>query len=136
MEKEDEEVPILLELQPQTETETDVDNEDEFTTNGHSKGVGWSSPLGYVRQFLKWMAIMKDTFGGPFVVFVMIVYGVTQGFAKAMKHLVSNYYWKDVQKMQPVYAQSFMVLFSSALLSIFHFFLAEHPFFFGYNNLK
>ncbi|KAH9291036.1 hypothetical protein KI387_044165 [Taxus chinensis] len=106
MEKEDEAVPILSELQAQRKPETDV------ASSRNSYSYRCCNPWGVVKQFLKWIAVMRDAFGGPFVGFVMIVYGVSQGYEEGMKRLVSNYYWKDVQKMQPASTQSFMALSS------------------------
>ncbi|XP_057871909.2 probable folate-biopterin transporter 6 isoform X2 [Cryptomeria japonica] len=121
MEKEDEAIPILLELKDQVKTGIDIassssssssynDNENEFTQGRHLGGWKYTSPWEVVKHFWQWFAVMRETFGVPFLGVVMIVYGVSQGYGETVKGLATNYYWRDVQKMQPASTQAFMAL--------------------------
>ncbi|XP_059069508.1 probable folate-biopterin transporter 6 isoform X1 [Cryptomeria japonica] len=114
MKEEEEAIAILVNV-PVTEEERETDvlnsscNENEVTSVRH-----WSevvcSPWEFVKSFLQWFAVMREAFGGPFLGVVMVVYGVSQGYAETMKRLATNYYWRDVQKMQPASTQVLMAL--------------------------
>lgn len=68
------------------------------------------SPWRVVKDLISWFVVMREAFGTPFLVVVMIVYGVSQGYGGQMKRLATNYYWKDVLKMQPASTQAFTAL--------------------------
>eukprot|EP00249_Psilotum_nudum_P014076 c24652_g1_i1 orf=228-1754(+) len=61
----------------------------------------------FVMDLYRWFRVMREAFGAPFLAVVIIVYGISQGYAGTMKTLASNYYWKDVQKLQPASTQAF-----------------------------
>ncbi|KAK9279121.1 hypothetical protein L1049_012796 [Liquidambar formosana] len=46
-----------------------------------------------------------------FVFGVVLVYGISQGFSGAFFRVVSDYYWKDVQKVQPSAVQLYVGLY-------------------------
>ncbi|PKA49403.1 putative folate-biopterin transporter 6 [Apostasia shenzhenica] len=46
-----------------------------------------------------------------FVVGIFLVYGLSQGFAGSFFRVVSDFYWKDVQKMQPSAVQMYVGLY-------------------------
>lgn len=101
-------VPILVkELQGHGDSAVDVvsncsEKEEEATRRGL-----WS-PWRVVKDLISWFVVMREAFGAPFLGVVMIVYGVSQGYAGTMKLLATNYYWRDVLKMQPASTQAFM----------------------------
>ncbi|XP_024517338.1 probable folate-biopterin transporter 6 isoform X1 [Selaginella moellendorffii] len=59
-----------------------------------------------------WIGQLRAAFGAPFLAVVMIVYGVNQGYGESVKNMAINYYWKDVQKLQPSSTQAFQALSS------------------------
>ncbi|KAI5063223.1 hypothetical protein GOP47_0021770 [Adiantum capillus-veneris] len=61
----------------------------------------------YARHFYVWLRTLQNTFGAPFMAVVVIVYGVSEGYAGNVRHIAANYYWKDVQKLQPAESQAF-----------------------------
>ena len=65
----------------------------------------WNIP----KVFVGWLLRLKDSFGAPFMVVVIIVYGVSEGYVGTVRGLATNYYWKDVQKLQPASTQAFQV---------------------------
>ena len=83
-----------------------------------------------MKDLISWFVVMREAFGTPFLVVVMIVYGVIQGYGGKMKRLATNYYWKDVLKMQPASTQAFTVthFVSSCIHYVFLFFMATHFF--------
>ncbi|KAH9327040.1 hypothetical protein KI387_007218 [Taxus chinensis] len=115
MKEEEEAVPILVNVSRQdAEADTDIGiltSEIEVASGRQWSGVVYN-PCKYVKSFLQWFAVMREAFGGPFLGVVMIVYGVSQGYAETMKQLATNYYWRDVQKMQPASTQIFMAVSS------------------------
>jgi hypothetical protein len=49
--------------------------------------------------------------GATFVAGVVLVYGLSQGFAGSFFRVASDYYWKDVQRVQPATVQFLSVFF-------------------------
>lgn len=62
------------------------------------------------REFHLWIKTLKEAFGAPFLVVIIIVYGISQGYAGTVRSLAANYYWKDVQKLQPASSQAFQAI--------------------------
>ncbi|KAH9304613.1 hypothetical protein KI387_009017 [Taxus chinensis] len=63
---------------------------------------GW---LGYLWEPYVWLAMLARELHGSFVFGVVVVYGISQGLGGAFYRIVSEYYWKDVQMVQPSAAQ-------------------------------
>ncbi|KAG9455919.1 hypothetical protein H6P81_000427 [Aristolochia fimbriata] len=61
-----------------------------------------------VSQPLEWLRMLCKELNGSFVLGVVFVYGFSQGFAGSFFRVVSDYYWKDVQKVQPSTVQMFI----------------------------
>ncbi|KAH9304609.1 hypothetical protein KI387_009013 [Taxus chinensis] len=61
--------------------------------------------VGYLREPYVWLAMLARELQGSFVFGVVVVYGVSKGLGGAFLHIVSEYYWKDVQTVQPSAAQ-------------------------------
>ncbi|CAI5478650.1 unnamed protein product [Closterium sp. Yama58-4] len=68
-----------------------------------------SSPLHPLLSLHAWLRGLVASFGLPFVALVGVVYGVSEGYAGALYHFASQYYWMDVQRLQPASAQAYMV---------------------------
>lgn len=111
-EAEDEEALILVNVKVQQTEEREINCSEKEVTRSGRWSCGQNTPWGVVKRFLEWFAAIREAFGVPFIGVVIIVYGVSQGYAETMKRLATNYYWKDVQKMQPASTQLFMSLSS------------------------
>lgn len=62
-------------------------------------GAGWTpSPVAWFRMLVKELH-------WSFVLGVVATYGVSQGLGGGITRVASDYYWKDVQKVQPSAAQ-------------------------------
>ncbi|OAY71867.1 putative folate-biopterin transporter 6, partial [Ananas comosus] len=66
---------------------------------------------GLVAEPFRWVAMLCRELNATFVVGVVLVYGLSNGFAGSFFRVVSDYYWKDVQKAQPSAVQLFMGLY-------------------------
>ncbi|KAK1274757.1 putative folate-biopterin transporter 6 [Acorus gramineus] len=64
--------------------------------------------LDILNQPIQWLRMLCKELNPSFVVGVVLVYGLGQGFAGSFFRVVSDYYWKDVQKLQPSAVQMFM----------------------------
>nr|CAD1825610.1 unnamed protein product [Ananas comosus var. bracteatus] len=67
--------------------------------------------VGLVAEPFRWVAMLCRELNATFVVGVVLVYGLSNGFAGSFFRVVSDYYWKDVQKAQPSAVQLFMGLY-------------------------
>jgi len=52
-------------------------------------------------QPFEWIRMLCRELTASFVLGVVLVNGLSQGFAGSFFRVVTDYYWKDVQKMQP-----------------------------------
>ncbi|KAJ3677164.1 hypothetical protein LUZ60_002888 [Juncus effusus] len=52
-------------------------------------------------QPFKWLSMLCAELNPTFVFGVFLVYGLSQGFTGSFFRVVTDYYWKDVQKIQP-----------------------------------
>ncbi|XP_042417801.1 probable folate-biopterin transporter 6 [Zingiber officinale] len=59
----------------------------------------------------EWIRMLCRELNGSFVFGVVVVYGLSQGFASSFFRVVSDYYWKDVQRVQPSAVQFFIGLY-------------------------
>ncbi|KAG9455932.1 hypothetical protein H6P81_000440 [Aristolochia fimbriata] len=70
-----------------------------------------SSPEATPPLFLapvNWFKKLAQEMHWSFVFGVVVVYGVSQGMGGALSRVASDYYWKDVQKVQPSQTQFYM----------------------------
>ncbi|CAI5993983.1 unnamed protein product [Closterium sp. NIES-64] len=68
------------------------------------------APLHPLVALHAWLRGLVASFGLPFVALVGVVYGVSEGYAGALYHFASQYYWMDVQRLQPASAQAYMAV--------------------------
>ncbi|OEL21645.1 putative folate-biopterin transporter 6 [Dichanthelium oligosanthes] len=64
-----------------------------------------------VLEPVRWVRMLCRELGGTFVAGVVLVYGLSQGFAGSFFRVASDYYWKDVQRVQPATVQFLSVFF-------------------------
>ncbi|EPS73522.1 hypothetical protein M569_01230, partial [Genlisea aurea] len=62
--------------------------------------------------FSSWIRLLSSKLSPTFVLGVVLVYGLSQGFSFSFFKVVSDYYWKDVQKLQPSAVQLFVGLYT------------------------
>uniref|UniRef100_A0A7N0V486 Folate-biopterin transporter 6 n=1 Tax=Kalanchoe fedtschenkoi TaxID=63787 RepID=A0A7N0V486_KALFE len=65
----------------------------------HSRGV--HNLVRLLSEPSQWLQMLSDKLNPTFILGVFLVYGLSQGFAGSYFKVVSDYYWKDVQKLQP-----------------------------------
>ncbi|CAL5064324.1 unnamed protein product [Urochloa decumbens] len=68
----------------------------------------WSAT---VLEPVRWVRMLCRELGATFVAGVVLVYGLSQGFAGSFFRVASDYYWKDVQRVQPATVQFLSVFF-------------------------
>ncbi|CAN8236766.1 unnamed protein product [Cochlearia groenlandica] len=62
-------------------------------------------------QPFQWLQMLCLRLNSSFVVGVVLVYGLNQGFSGSIFKVVTDYYWKDVQQVQPSVVQLYMGLY-------------------------
>ncbi|KAK3133364.1 hypothetical protein QOZ80_6AG0535590 [Eleusine coracana subsp. coracana] len=67
--------------------------------------------LWVVLEPVRWLRMLCRELGTTFVAGVVLVYGLSQGFASSFYRVASDYYWKDVQQLQPATVQFLSVFF-------------------------
>lgn len=73
------------------------------------RGEGaWAAAL---LEPVRWVQMLCRELGATFVAGVVLVYGLNQGFAGSFSRVASDYYWKDVQQVQPATVQFLSVFF-------------------------
>ncbi|KAJ6808113.1 putative folate-biopterin transporter 2 [Iris pallida] len=80
------------------EREEEKEAADAVTETTAAAADGCRSPL-------EWMRMLCDEMHWSFVFGVIVIYGVSQGLGGAVSRVASDYYWKDVQMVQPSEAQ-------------------------------
>lgn len=64
--------------------------------------------LSLLLEPIQWLRMLSDNLNPTFVLGVFVVYGLNQGFAGSFFKVVSDYYWKDVQRVQPSAVQLYI----------------------------
>ncbi|KAL8054203.1 hypothetical protein ABFX02_05G123400 [Erythranthe guttata] len=59
----------------------------------------------------QWLQMLSSKLNPTFVLGVLLTYGLNQGFSGSFFKVVSDFYWKDVQKVQPSEVQLFIGLY-------------------------
>ncbi|KAF8400486.1 hypothetical protein HHK36_013784 [Tetracentron sinense] len=71
-----------------------------------------NSLLIIIQEPFQWLQMLCKEFNTSFVFGVVLVYGLSQGFSGSFFRVVSDYYWKDTQKVQPSAVQLYIGLYS------------------------
>ncbi|CAI9094643.1 OLC1v1030418C1 [Oldenlandia corymbosa var. corymbosa] len=85
--------------------------EDKNGTNNKMMFFFPSSFKSVLLEPFEWLHMLSSRLDSTFVLGVILVYGLSQGFAQHFFKVVSDYYWKDVQKVQPSAVQLFIGLY-------------------------
>ncbi|KAK6129813.1 hypothetical protein DH2020_036447 [Rehmannia glutinosa] len=64
-----------------------------------------------ILQPFQWLQMLSTTLNPTFVLGVVLVYGLSQGLSGSFFKVVSDYYWKDIQRVQPSEVQLFIGLY-------------------------
>ncbi|XP_022750343.1 probable folate-biopterin transporter 6 [Durio zibethinus] len=59
----------------------------------------------------QWLQMLSSQLDSTFIFGIVLVYGLSQGFSGSFFKVVSDYYWKDVQKVQPSAVQVYIGLY-------------------------
>lgn len=70
-----------------------------------------SGVISVLLQPYQWLQMLCSRLNLSFVLGVVLVYGVNQGFSGSIFKVVTDYYWKDVQQVQPSVVQLYMGLY-------------------------
>ncbi|EOA21985.1 hypothetical protein CARUB_v10002493mg [Capsella rubella] len=70
-----------------------------------------SGVVSVLLQPYQWLQMLCSRLNLSFVLGVVLVYGVNQGFSGSIFKVVTDYYWKDVQQVQPSVVQLYMGLY-------------------------
>lgn len=68
-------------------------------------------PLSVIFEPFRWIRMLCQELNASFVLGVALVYGLSQGFSFSFLRVATDYYWKDVQKVQPSMVQMFAGLY-------------------------
>ncbi|KDO67414.1 hypothetical protein CISIN_1g037870mg [Citrus sinensis] len=58
----------------------------------------------------QWLQMLSSQLNSTFIFGIILVYGLSQGFSGSFSKVVTDYYWKDVQKVQPSVVQIYIGL--------------------------
>ncbi|XP_028792601.1 probable folate-biopterin transporter 6 isoform X2 [Neltuma alba] len=67
--------------------------------------------VSFVLEPFQWLTMLSSQLNPTFIAGVFLVYGLGQGFSGSFFKVVSDYYWKDVQKVQPSVVQLYAGLY-------------------------
>lgn len=59
----------------------------------------------------QWLQMLSSRMNSSFIFGIVLVYGLNQGFSGSFFKVVTDYYWKDVQKVQPSMVQIYIGLY-------------------------
>ncbi|KAK4491031.1 hypothetical protein RD792_001752 [Penstemon davidsonii] len=88
-------------------TKTDLEDQTHGIDHSEKPNVFFS----YFLEPFQWLHMLCSRLNPTFVLGVVLVYGINQGFSGSFFKVVSDYYWKDVQKVQPSAVQLFIGLY-------------------------
>lgn len=64
-----------------------------------------------ITEPIEWLSMLTYQLNPSFIAGIFLVYGIGQGFSGSFFKLVSDYYWKDVQKIQPSTVQLYVGIY-------------------------
>ncbi|XP_056691425.1 probable folate-biopterin transporter 6 [Spinacia oleracea] len=69
---------------------------------------GPRNPTPSLLQPFQWLQMLSSTLHPTFILGIILVYGLNTGFSESYFRVVTDYYWKDVQRINPSSAQLYM----------------------------
>lgn len=85
--------------------------EEEPTNKNWQKMMNLFPFTSLILEPFEWLQMLCSRLDSTFILGVILVYGLSQGFSGSFFKVVSDYYWKDVQKVQPSAVQIFIGLY-------------------------
>lgn len=82
-------------------SETEHDNT-TITSKKHK------NPFSILKEPIQWLQMLSSNLTPTFIMGVFTIYGIGQGFSGSLFKVVADYYWKDVQKLQPSTVQLYV----------------------------
>ncbi|GKV03141.1 hypothetical protein SLEP1_g15497 [Rubroshorea leprosula] len=70
-----------------------------------------NNPFSIFLEPFQWLQMLSDQLNPTFIFGIVVVYGLSQGFSGSFFRVVTDYYWKDVQKVQPSVVQMYIGLY-------------------------
>jgi len=67
--------------------------------------------LSILTEPIEWLTMLTNHLNPTFIAGIFLVYGIGQGFTGSLFKLVTDYYWKDVQKLQPSTVQLYVGIY-------------------------
>ncbi|RHN77001.1 putative folate-biopterin transporter, major facilitator superfamily domain-containing protein [Medicago truncatula] len=67
--------------------------------------------LSILTEPIEWLTMLTNNLNPTFIAGIFLVYGIGQGFTGSLFKLVTDYYWKDVQKLQPSTVQLYVGIY-------------------------
>ncbi|KAL8201270.1 hypothetical protein R6Q57_012609 [Mikania cordata] len=64
-----------------------------------------------ILQPFQWLKMLSTELNPSFILGIFLIYGLSQGFSDSFFRVVTDYYWKDVHKVQPSKVQVFIGLY-------------------------
>lgn len=104
----------MQDLSPQNLEEEDDQSQKPLTKSDQENDEYHSQKPSFLSAILgpfKWLHMLSSRLNPSFILGVVLVYGLSQGFSGSFFKVVSDYYWKDVQKVQPSAVQLFTGLY-------------------------
>lgn len=71
-----------------------------------------SKLISIMSQPFRWLKMLSSQLNPSFIAGVILVYGLSHGFSSSYFKVVSDYYWKDVQKLQPSVVQIYIGIYA------------------------
>ncbi|CAK9312787.1 unnamed protein product [Citrullus colocynthis] len=71
-----------------------------------------SKLISIMSQPFRWLKMLSSELNPSFIAGVILVYGLSHGFSSSFFKVVSDYYWKDVQKLQPSVVQIYIGIYA------------------------
>ncbi|KAM1133527.1 hypothetical protein ACFX19_043474 [Malus domestica] len=94
------------ETQKTTTSNRNVDDQDD-----HHHPNPTNPFVQILQQPIQWLQMLSSELNPTFVLGVVLGYGLSQGFSGSYFKVVTDYYWKDVQKLQPSVVQLYIGLY-------------------------
>lgn len=67
--------------------------------------------ISILTQPIQWLTMLTHHLNPSFIAGIFLIYGIGQGFSGSFFKLVSDYYWKDIQKIQPSTVQLYVGIY-------------------------
>ncbi|GKC40896.1 probable folate-biopterin transporter 6 [Tanacetum coccineum] len=96
----------IFETQNLIEPEPQDPEEPQETTTKHRNLI-----TSLILQPFQWLKMLSSKLNPSFILGIFLIYGLSQGFSASFFKVVTDYYWKDVQKVQPSRVQLFIGLY-------------------------